>query len=94
MASATQATETADDRQNALVNLAAMQATVNDAAGVERSLREAIAAAPMYYKPHWLLAEVLAVEGRTGEARGEAQAAVDRDGGKHREVADTLDRLR
>jgi hypothetical protein len=48
----------------------------------------------MYYKPHWLLAEVFAIEGRTGEARGEAQAAFDRDGGKHREVTNTFERWR
>jgi hypothetical protein len=93
MGSATHAVETADDRQNALVNLASIQATVNDAAGVERSLREAIASAPMYYKPYWLLAEVLSLEGRTGEARAAAEAAVDRDGGKHREVTNTFERL-
>ncbi len=94
LASAAHAVATADDRQNALINLAAIQASVNDAPGVERSLREAIASAPMYYKPHWLLAEVLALEGRTEEARSEAQAAADRDGGKHREVTNTLERLR
>jgi O-antigen ligase len=94
MAAASHASETADDRQNALLNLAALESANNDAAGVERTLREAIEAAPMYFKSHWLLAQVLELEGRTAEARAEAQAAVDRDGSKHAEVAATWERLR
>jgi len=87
------APQTADDPQNALLNLAALQAVANDAPGVERTLREAIHAAPNWYKPHWLLAQVLEREGRNEEARVEAQAAIDRDGGKHPEVRATLDGL-
>ncbi len=94
MAAASHAPETADDRQNALLNLAALESANNDAAGVERTLREAIQAAPMYFKSHWLLAQVLELEGRIPEARAEAQAAFDRDGGKHPEVAATWERLR
>jgi O-antigen ligase len=94
MASASHAAETADDRQNALVNLAALQSPSGDAASVERTLRKAVAAAPMWYKPHWLLAQVLALEGRTADAQMEAQAAFDRDGGKHAEVTALRDRLR
>jgi O-antigen ligase len=93
MAAASHASETADDRQNALLNLAALESANNDAAGVGRTLREAIEAAPMYFKSHWLLAQVLELEGRTAEARAEAQAAFDRDGGKHAEVAATWERL-
>ncbi len=87
------APQTADDTQNALINLAAFQASLNDAAAVEHSLRLAIDAAPAWYKAYWLLAQVLEQQGRTAEARLEAQAAVDRDGGKHPEVKATLDRL-
>jgi Tfp pilus assembly protein PilF len=94
MAAASHAPETADDRQNALLNLAALESANNDAVGVERTLREAIEAAPMYFKSHWLLAQVLELEGRIAEARTEAQAAFDRDGGKHAEVAATSERLR
>jgi O-antigen ligase len=94
MASATRAAQTADDRQNALISLAALQSPSGDAAAVERTLREAVAAAPNWYKSHWLLAQVLALEGRTADARAEAQAAVDRGGGKHPEVQATFDRLR
>jgi hypothetical protein len=87
------APQTADDPQNALLNLAALQAVSGDAATVEATLHRAIEAAPSWYKPHWLLAQVLEREGRSGEARVEAQAAVDRDGGKHPEVRQTLDRV-
>lgn len=91
---AASAPETGDDPQNALVNLAAFKATANDARGVEETLREAIAAAPNWYKPHWLLAQVLELGGRMPEAKVEAQAAADRDGGKHPEVEQSLERIR
>jgi O-antigen ligase len=94
LAAARQAPETAEDRQNALINLAALQSTADDAGAVERTLRQAIAAAPMYFKSHWLLAQVLELEGRTEEAQAEAQAAFDRDGGKHAEVTALSERLR
>jgi hypothetical protein len=94
LAAARQAPEDAEDRQNALINLAALQSATGDAIGVERTLRQAIAAAPMYFKSHWLLAQVLELEGRTTEARAEAQAAFDRDGGKHAEVSALWERLR
>ena len=90
---AAHAPQTADDPQNAFLNLAAFRAARNDAPGVEQSLRQAIAAAPNWYKPHWLLAQVLAREGRPKEAADEAEAAFDRDGGKHTEVKQTRDRL-
>jgi hypothetical protein len=90
---AAHAPETADDPQNALLNLAAMQAVSGDAATVEQTLRRAIDAASNWYKPHWLLAQVLEREGRMLEARTEARAAFDRDGGKHAEVRQTLDHL-
>ena len=94
MTAAMQAPQTADDPQNALVNLAGLQAIANDVRGVEQSLRRAIHVAPQWYKPYWLLAEVLAREGRLQEARDAAFAAIDRDGGKHPEVKATWDRLR
>jgi tetratricopeptide (TPR) repeat protein len=93
LAAARQAPEDAEDRQNALLNLAALQATLDDAGLVERTLRDAVAAAPMYFKSHWLLAQVLELEGRAAEARAEAEAAFDRDGGKHPEVTALWDRL-
>lgn len=83
----------ADDPQNAWVNLAAFEATIDDAHAVEQSLRRAIEAAPEWYKPRWLLAQVLAREGRMAEAAAEANAAFERDGGKHAEVERTRDQL-
>jgi O-antigen ligase len=94
LAAAQRATVTADDRQNALVNLAAFYAAENNPAAVELCLRQAIAIAPNWFKPHWLLAQVLALEGRKQEAEAEALAAVARDGGKHPEVAQVMDHLR
>jgi len=93
MQAAQNAPESADDPQNAWVNLAALQATVNDVEGVERSLRAATQAAPNWYKPHWLLAQVLDRLGRKAEAREEAGLAFDRDGGKHVEVGQIRDQL-
>jgi hypothetical protein len=84
------ATQSAEERQNAWYNLAVLQAGSNNAAEVENSLRQAIAASPNWYKPHWMLARVLAASGRTGEARLEAAEAHELDGGKHAEVAESL----
>lgn len=94
MSAAARAPRTADDPQNAWVNLAAFYATQNNAADVEKSLRAAIAAAPNWFKPHWLLAQVLARDGRLAEAETEARAAVERDGGKDPEVTRTWEQLR
>ena len=94
MSAAARAPQTVDDPQNALLNLAALYARANDAAAVERSLREAIAISPNWFKPHWLLAQVLARDGRMAEAEMEAQVAVDRNGGKDPEVTHTFEQLR
>jgi hypothetical protein len=91
---AARAPQTAEDRQNALVNLAAFRSMVDDARGVEQTLRVAITAAPNWFKPHWLLAQVLARDGRMVEAEAEARAAVERDAGKDPEVTQTLEQLR
>jgi O-antigen ligase len=88
------ATRTSDDRQNAWYNLALLLASENDAAGVERSLRNAIAWAPNWFKPHWTLAQLLEMTGRHDEALAEAAAAVERDGAHDPEVTQTLEKLR
>jgi tetratricopeptide (TPR) repeat protein len=90
---ATRAAETAEDWHNALVNLAAFYAVENNAPMVERCLREAAQAAPNWFKSHWLLAQVLARDGRREEALREARLAVQLDGGKDPEVAQTLAEL-
>jgi O-antigen ligase len=92
-AAASSGPQTADDPQNALLNLAAFQARLNDARAVEQSLRQAIAIAPNWYKPHWLLAQVLQQQGRIDEARAEAGLAINRAGGKHPEVVTILNSL-
>ena len=91
---AVRATQTSEDRMNAWYNLAALNATRNDAGAVERSLRASIACAPNWFKPHWMLAQVLSGGGRLQEAETEALAAVDLDGGRHAEVNQTLDQIR
>jgi O-antigen ligase len=88
------ATRTAEDPFNAWYSLSAMHASRNDAPGAERCLRAAIAAHPTWFKPHWTLAQVLRFESRGEEALREAALAADLDGGKHPEVARTLQELR
>jgi hypothetical protein len=63
-----------------------MLARENDAEGVERSLRNAIAWAPNWFKPHWTLAEFLALSGRHPEALAQAKLAVELDAGRDPEV--------
>jgi O-antigen ligase len=87
---ALRATRTAEDPFNAWYNAAALYASANDTVYAERSLRAAIAAHRNWFKPHWMLARVLLLEGRTEEARREAERAVELDAGKHNEVAETL----
>jgi O-antigen ligase len=87
------ATRTAEDRQNAWYQLAMLDASQNDSAAVERDLRQAIAAAPNWFKPHWALAQLLDRSNRLEEALAEAKAAVDRDGRKDPEVLLTFTKL-
>jgi O-antigen ligase len=90
---AIRAVGSAEDRQNAWYNLAALLAQENDAQGTARALRNAIAWAPNWFKPHWALARLLAISGYGAEALAEARIAVDRDGGHDPEVAQTLQQL-
>ena len=87
------AVSTAEDPQNAWYNLAGLVAGENDAAGTENCLRNAIALAPNWFKPHWTLAQLLEKTNRRSEAIAEARAAVERDGGHDPEVSETLSRL-
>jgi O-antigen ligase len=87
---AIQATQTADDTFNAWYNLAVFCGSLNDAACVEHSLRQAIAANPMWFKPHWALAQVLRLTGRLDEAGREAARAAELDGGKDPETGRLL----
>ena len=87
------ATRTAEDRQNAWYNLATLLAGQNDAAGVERALHNAIAWSPNWFKPHWALAQLLETAHRHGEALAEARLALDLNGGRDAEVAETWKKL-
>jgi O-antigen ligase len=87
------ATTNAEDRQNAWYNLAALFAAENNLAATERSLRNAIAWAPNWFKPHWSLAQLLEMTNRQPEALLEARAAVERDAGHDPQVAETLRRI-
>jgi tetratricopeptide (TPR) repeat protein len=88
------ATRFAEDRHNAYYHLASLYAQVNNHKDAEKSLRGAIGVAPNWFKPHWMLAQVLRAGGRIGEAVTEAEVAVKLDAGKHAEVAETLRELR
>ena len=90
---AVRAVQTAEDRHNAWYNLAALLAAKTDAPGTERALRNAIAWAPNWFKPHWTLARLLELTGRHDAALAEAQTAFDLDAGKDAEVTDTWKRL-
>jgi O-antigen ligase len=85
-----QATKTSDDPHNAWYSLASLHARQNDFEPTERCLREAVKSSPNWFKPHWMLAQVLQTKGRREEARMEAALAADLDGGKNPEVARTL----
>jgi O-antigen ligase len=84
---------TSDNPPNAWYNLAILRANQNDAAGVEHALRSAEAIAPNWFKPHWSLANLLALTGREDEARREAERAVLLDAGKDDEVTETLKKI-
>jgi tetratricopeptide (TPR) repeat protein len=83
-----------EDRPNAWYNLAAFHARRNDFTKTEESLRQAIASSPTWYKPHWMLAQVLRAAGRVDDARAESKLAVELGGGKHSEVMRTWEELR
>jgi tetratricopeptide (TPR) repeat protein len=91
---AIRATSSSEERHNAYYNLAAVCAVWNDLPRTIESLRAAIAAAPTWYKSHWVLAQVLGASGRLKEADAEASLAVDLCGGKHPEVIRTREELR
>ncbi len=84
---------TADNPPNAWYNLAILLANQSDEPGVEHALRSAESLAPNWFKPHWSLANLLAITGREGEARREAERAVFLDAGKDDEVTETLKKL-
>jgi hypothetical protein len=87
------ATRSSEELSNAWYNLAGFLSTTNSPADVERSLRESIAAAPNWYKPHWVLAQLYLAEKRLDDAQREAEIAVGCNG-KAPEVLYTLENIR
>ncbi len=87
------ATKSPEQQQNAWYDQSILEASHNDVRAVEYSLRSAIAAAPVWYKPHWALARLLALEGRFPEAEPEARRALYLDGGKDAEVVSSVNEI-
>jgi hypothetical protein len=97
------ATKSPEQQQNAWYNLALLfassnaasnnLASSNNAQALEYSLRASISAAPVWYKPHWALARLLATEGRLREAEPEARRALYLDGAKDAEVVSTMNAI-
>jgi O-antigen ligase len=94
LTAAIRAGEVSDDRLNALYNLAVLYSTNSDLPHAEAASRAAIEIAPRWYKPHWLLAELLLAQNRPQPAEQEALKAQDYSGRKALEVTDTLNRIR
>jgi hypothetical protein len=90
---ARRAAETSEEQQNAWYNLAWFYAARNDAVRVEVCLRRSANASPNWFKPHWVLAQVLLLAGRRTEALAEAARAAELDGGKDPEIARFLQTL-
>jgi O-antigen ligase len=87
------AVRTSENPQNAWYNLAILLARNQDAGGVEHALRNAIAASPNWFKPHWALARLLSASGRREEALREAREARDLDDGHDAAVTETWEEL-
>jgi O-antigen ligase len=85
---------TTDEPANAAYNVASLYAAANDLARTEEALRMAIRKAPTWFKPHWMLARVLALSGRLDEAELAASAALTRNGNANPEVLQTLNEIK
>jgi O-antigen ligase len=83
----------AEEPFNSWYTFATVRAAQGDAAATESALRNAITAKPNWFKPHWTLAQLLAMEGRRADALAEARTAASLNGGKNPEVAATLTAL-
>ncbi len=87
--SASLATEVPEGQPNAWFNLAELEATRSDTGAVETALRSAITKSPNWFKPHWVLARLLFLQGRNEAAWQESQRAVQLNQ-KDPEVSSTL----
>jgi O-antigen ligase len=82
------------DPSNALYNLAALTLLQGDNQKSEVTVREAVVAAPRWYKPHWLLAEILLARGNRQDAEHEILVALDLGAHNNADVQDTVTRIR
>ena len=90
LAAARRAIETAEDRHNAYYNLAVLSALNENSVEAEVNLRLAIDWAPHWFKPHWMLARILKLQGDQVAAAAEAAQAQALNGGKDTEVSESL----
>ena len=92
-----QAAESARQRsetpQSAAYNLAMFHAEEGDAAKVEENLRIAAEAAPNWYKPYWMLAQVLELSGKREQAVEPIRRALELSGDQVEEVRATWERI-
>jgi len=90
---ALRATERSETPQNAWYNLATLQAEEGDVEGTQESLRAAAEIAPQWYKPRWMLAQVLLTTGDLNEAKPLVRRAYELTGGGNEEVRTAWERL-
>jgi O-antigen ligase len=83
-----------EDAQNAWYTVAWLYARGGDVVNTERALRATIKCAPNWFKPHWMLAQILQREGRVEEAGAEATLAASLNAGKNLAVTQTPSVLR
>jgi Tfp pilus assembly protein PilF len=67
---------TSDEPADACLIAATTWALEGDAGRTEGNLRKAVAWAPRWHKPHWILAKLFMGQGRTAEADEEERLAV------------------
>jgi len=82
-----------EDAQNAWYTLAWLYARQGDVPHTEQSLRATLHVAPNWFKPHWMLSQILWREHREPEALAEAELAAWLNAGKNPEVARTANAL-
>jgi Tfp pilus assembly protein PilF len=79
-----------DEPAAACYQSALLAVSTGDVSLVERKLRASIGYAPMWYRPHLLLAELLEQIGRSDEAAREGRIAVSLAGTLEQQVRDAL----
>jgi O-antigen ligase len=87
---AARAEATGEDRADAAYQSALLAIGANQPQPAEQKIRQAIEDAPNWYKPHFLLAELLYFTGRTTESKDEAARAISLAGSMQASVEQTL----